>query len=945
MILKIILSLHILLFVTLIPFRTVDAAPTISDYAGTPPTGFNNNLYAVSSPCGVRLSWGFKNYKEWHRNPLNGNEWYTYPDYDKVIDVSIYRASNLQYEPRGPLDSKWPGHYYAAYPGLNIRGNAISAQMNSSVQIIFSGKIKASSMTGTKIGGFPLCPDYYDEYGILRTYYLCDAEYTEYGVVFGQGDHGFKFTDMNAVPGNTYYYIIVDNDTDQVIAGTSAYSRVDFERPEMVLDSEGEFSLARKTYGSSPADYCPFIHTPGSGGPQIPGGNNNNYNPISLRPSGIGGGLGGQIGDLSCSQDKYTFSVSRDTSYQQSIQNGSNSWRYGQDAFSRLYGQTTSQNGGGQQYAGPPAPRLSDRYDVSRYDSGYFDMTQFGATSYNFYRMVCDAGDPSVYHTGCILDKIEDQSEINIQEVYNDFFEVSFDNSNYTAPVGKQHLGYYVTSVYGGAESFPVALGSVSWLKYQEGNYDGEIYGWWDSNGKLPLCIEQCLDPNTIDPNTPITITSLSSGKKLHWDFLNNKLVQEDSNESDLNQKWYIRPSGDGNFAHIISANNGKVLSTNGFLDWSWQNWFNRGLWGWGYFPGINDYEKLGPYSLGGNSITQENLGTNDGQKWCIVKDDYPVSPDGYYPGIENISGVVDTYILLNKSTQSTLRPIASYDDGYAAPSFNSGAQVWLDLNNSSSYWGGPTGYPVSAIEYYEGRWLLPEISEFQSCPIPGGTTIPHGSSTTYYISDAINGDCDDSSNKEIRTCTNGTLSGTATSNSCTEYCVINGQNVYSGNSVSYYKNSTASTNEDCQSTNNKITYSCEDNGIVQPTVDSDYSKLYCTYSSVLEPKTLNLYRLVPNIVNLGQQCRGKVDTNEISTYGLNLATTTCDIYQVLNDNTPSNTKYSSGDPKSTTLTDWPLVDPGKDYRIICKDTAIPNYTTAISKTLKCILNPEVKEI
>lgn len=942
MIWKLILFLNIILCVMFVPFSMTNAAVTISDYVGTPWTITGKNLYGISSPCGVRLAWGFKNVRDW-----NGY-YYTYPEYNQEVDVSIYRASNLQYQPISPLESKWSGHSYAAYPGLNIQGNAISAQMNSSMQIIFSGKIKASSIAGTlDTGGFPLCY-YTNQYGDNMSY-LCDSQYTDDNRAYNSGDNGFMFTDMNAVPGNTYYYVIVDNNTQAVIAGTSAYTRVKFERPTLTFDdTEDQFSLSGHSDYAILSNYCPFIHTPGSGGSFVPpeyiappGPSNNyyggyayNYDTISLSAYSMGSGLGGQVGDLSCTQDKYAFAVSRGTTYQSGIQNGYSVY-YGQDAFSRTYGQITTQ------YSGLTAARLSDTYGVSQYNQGKFDMTKVGATSYNFYRMVCDAGDPAVYHTGCTLDKIENQLEISIQEVHDDLFEVTFDNSNYAPPTDKQHFGYYISSVYGGVESFPVALGSVSWLQYYEEEFDGQIYSWWNGDGKLPLCYEQCLDPDTIDPNTPISLTSLFSGKKLHWDSLNNKLIQEDTNESDLNQKWYIRSSGDSNFARLISANNGKALSTNGFLDWSWENWlsgdfFNEwaGTLGWelGYFPGINNYEWNETDWAIGNSVTQENISDDDGQKWCIIKHNYEFT---------------DTYTLINKSTQSTLRPIISSQSGYAEPSINSGAQVWLDLNtyNSTSYLGGPSGYPVSASEGSEGRWLLPEISEFQSCSVPGGTTIPHGSSTTYYISDAINGDCDDSSNKEIRTCTNGTLSGTATSNSCTEYCVINGQNVYSGNSVSYYKNSTASTNEDCQSTNNKITYSCEDNGIIQPTVDSDYSKLYCTYSNVLEPKTLNLSRLVPNIVNLGQQCRGKVDTNEISTYGLNLATSTCDIYQVLNDNTPSNTKYSSGDPKSTTLTDWPLVDPGKDYRIICKDTAIPNYTTAISKTLKCMLNPEVKEI
>ncbi len=109
-------------------------------------------------------------------------------------------------------------------------------------------------------------------------------------------------------------------------------------------------------------------------------------------------------------------------------------------------------------------------------------------------------------------------------------------------------------------------------------------------------------------------------------------------------------------------------------------------------------------------------------------------------------------------------------------------------------------------------------------------------------------------------------------------------------------------------------------------------------YASVFsaEPTLLNA-RLTPNIVNMGEICSVSILDPNLSTI---MASSTCAIY--LDSNPP--TSYSAGG-NFADQTNLPEVDPGKDYKILCKDKIVPTKITHTSKTLKCVLNPIVKEI
>ena len=861
--------------------------------------GSSSYIRSTSTPCGVGLQWDLKHVQGYPNSIMQD-------EYKEEVTVSIYRSTS-------PL--------YSQYSGTRIfTGNVVTVPTNGWM---------------TTVGGASI------------------PAYT------------FKYTDLTAVPGVTYYYYIISNGTRSSYTAFTSHSSmvVNFQRPEIQMsglypyEDEGlPFSWSYRNGSSDFSNSCPFVNTPGSGGSFVTSQDSylSSPNYVSLVSYALGDSLGGPIANLQCTEDKYAFAKAKDTGYFYGFRLIDYSSIYNDNSEIRnIYGQVKNQTYG--QVTG----LLSDVYSSPK----KFDITKTGAASYAFYREICDEGDNFTYHTGCSLEKITNPNEYTIEEIYDDgLFSVSFNNDNYTPPAGKNYYGYYITSVNQyGAESWPFVLGGVS--------YFDEIQG---GDGKLPTCYK-CLNPNTINQTEIFPLINIATAKNLKWDVANQKLIQESANQNDTNQQWYIRPSGDQNYANIVSVSTNKALSTNGYLDWSWQTFFDSYQDG-PNFPGfIMNYETLDSGLSYGYLIGQDVVDTSDdSQKWCIYKTTIDSSygslsnelePGPTILGLDNI--IVDAYILINKATQSSLK-ISSvlYSDGSSmVPNLNNGALVWLDLysNNNGTYMGGPSGWPPQ--NYLDQTWLINLPTESMSCTGPNNETIQSGQNLTYYESNttlqyydpqdpsgadycsdyAISASCNDGVLGVFKNTDGTDYTGdtAALYPQCNNACLHGGVVIPHGsNSVFYIDN----TSTECENSSNKGTVYCT-NGVTSGDTNAVYD--YCdetTATTAPTPVNLNEARLVPNIVKTNQQCRGKVDTNEISTYGLNPSTTTCDIYQIKAGNVDT-IKYSTGNPKSTTLTDWPLVDHGKDYKIICKDNAVPNYTTAISKTLKCVLNPEVKEI
>ncbi|MCK9282567.1 MAG: RICIN domain-containing protein, partial [Melioribacteraceae bacterium] len=561
--------------------------------------------------------------------------------------------------------------------------------------------------------------------------------YSDYGTTSGGSSipaYIFKYTDLTAVPGVTYYYYISSNGTRSSYTTFTSHPSLitNFQRPSLQISDLKPYESGSIPFSWSYrngyyyfSNSCPFVNTPGSGGsfatsqdPYL-----NSYNYISLVDYALGDSLGGPIANLQCTEDKYAFSKARDTGHFYGFRLIDHNYIYNDHSEIRnIYGQAKTQSSG--QVTG----RLSNVWS----DPEKFDITKTGATSYAFYREVCDEGDYFTYHTGCSLEKITDPSEYTIEEIYDDgLFSVSFNNENYTPPAGKNYYGYYVTSVNQyGAESWPFGLGGVS--------YFDEIQG---GNGKLPTCYK-CLNPNTINQSEVFPLINIATAKNLKWDTTNQKLIQESANQNDTNQQWYIRPSGDQNYVNIVSVSNNKALATNGYIDWSWQTFFDSYENG-PNFPGfVMNYETLDSgYSYGymiGQDIVDQN---DDSQKWCIYKTTIDSSygslsnelePGPTILGLDNI--IVDAYVLINKATQSTLK-VSSYlyAGDYMAPNLNNGALVWLDLysNNSATYGGGPSGWPP--VNFLDETWLINLPTESLSCTGPQGEIIQSGQNLTYY--------------------------------------------------------------------------------------------------------------------------------------------------------------------------------------------------------------------
>jgi hypothetical protein len=131
-----------------------------------------------------------------------------------------------------------------------------------------------------------------------------------------------------------------------------------------------------------------------------------------------------------------------------------------------------------------------------------------------------------------------------------------------------------------------------------------------------------------------------------------------------------------------------------------------------------------------------------DSQKWCIA----------------SIQGN-DSYELINKNTQFSLVPeptAESVDLGEYLANTNEGGSIW-----------GYQGDMYSGYPYLAGAtWLV--ASTTADCTGPDGTTISNGDSVTYYQS---SGSCNCAGESEVRTCTNGILSGSKSKPSCEAYC------------------------------------------------------------------------------------------------------------------------------------------------------------------------------
>jgi len=888
-------KIFIFIFVLLVSFAFTNSAKSYT--------------YATSTPCGVRLTWESAETTQCITLEDMG-------DHNKCINYSNKKAEIIIFRTTTYTSNfrNWP--------------------------VIFSGVIYS-------------LPSYVAQDADNVTSNLLNRDLYSYSNQQYQ-----SYTDLTAIPGNKYYYHI-----EPLYGEAPSDANIIFQRPELnyfnklagynvVSDVDGavfpvnnsfpprtptymSYSEGLAEYGYEFSNSCPFVQTPGN--------TSTGFNLTLYEP------LGSKISDLTCNENKYAFKNSTTGwFFNETINNADDKFdiiqRYGfsMDKFKDLYSVAWSNNY--EDY---------ENQEVTQYYGGY-DINMTGSVGFNFYREVCKETQSDLFGTTCTFSKVP-TADYTLTQPTTGYNLVEF-NNNYTPPPDTDDylvkVYYRVTAVNQyGAESWPVEFNWVA---------------------PLPTCSNDCIDPNTIDPNKIFTIKNvllsndfLGTSKVLGWNNADNELGQYTYNALSTNQEWYIKPSNESKYAILVSKQDGKALSTDGYIDWGWTH-FGEKLYslytrGEDMFPGyIKGYENIYTYKgknmsydspWGGYEYStgykikkyKEYNPTDDSQKWCIAPEK---TSQWNEEGTDYTMVNTGNYAFINKNVQAPMKLLNIESLKEFNPFLNTeGFLVWLN-----PFEGGY--YKNDSIEYYypgqEGSdlWQLDiPTTTTQSCLLLDGRTIPEGATTTYYKSNYVTGiGCDDSSNIETRTCTNGTLTGTATSTSCTEYCVnpTNGDDVDLNGTYS----TTTEVTKECKKYTYEYTCTDKEDGqgakmVLQTPVNSTNIEGCTPVDDNPEPKTLNTARLVPSIVDIGKPCFGKIDkSNDLGYLSLNSSTTTCGIYGIL-DTSYQTALDSSKDPTSSNV---PEVYPG-DYKIICKDTALPNNVTAVSRTLKCVLNPTVKEI
>ena len=390
------------------------------------------------------------------------------------------------------------------------------------------------------------------------------------------------------------------------------------------------------------------------------------------------------------------------------------------------------------------------------------------------------------------------------------------------APANYEFDGYAVTAVKNSSQSQPI------YIQY------------WEP----AACSSACVSPSTFDQTKGYIFTDIENfdaGNKnvVVLSTSTNQLEVKDGNSTDATQQWYIKPSGDSNFAQIVSKSSGKALSVNGSI-----------IWG-AYDDSMGtSYTRSSSYVLSGitNTFNAPILAiasntSDDSQKWCIRKND-PVNTGGS-----------TSYSLINKKTQSVFAA-----DSYGGPT-SVGAKItamsydyvlpWyriedeLDAANYLNYDGTVAAYVPQYQENAPSLWAISTTSPPRSCTV-GTTTIADAVSQTFYNS-VSSPTCSSLS----RTCTDGTMSGDSqyTYPSCALSCTKpDGTILQSGNTSDYWIKDQST---DCDA--EKRTLSCN-SGTLTGTSATYYTS--CTpLAAGIPPTTINSFLVKPALVSKGQKC------------------------------------------------------------------------------------------
>ncbi|MCK9282498.1 MAG: hypothetical protein M0P71_17930, partial [Melioribacteraceae bacterium] len=678
-------------------------------------------INATSTPCGVRLTWKPTFPKTTCLVTDSFWRWGEWIDY--CVTQSVNKSKISVYRSTG-------GTSYDRYNN----------------QLIFSGDVSSVPTSYST---------HYDSSG-NDDYY--EYNYGGYNYSTGSGsytDFRSSYTDLTAVPGNKYYYRIYEYDTNNY----SDYSdgNIDFQRSDLryyntrgynvdpIVWTDPNYPMLTQTdisygenlvnYGNEFSNSCPFV--------QVPGDNLMGWYDFTLREP-----WGSKISDLTCSE-KYAFKNSTTGWFEENP--GSSDDKFD---IIKMYG-----------FSSDKFENVSKERQPMNYNWGWnwayrgYKIYKTGSVGFNFYREVCTRGKDWLY-TGdiCTFEKVP-TTDYTLTQPRTGYNLVEF-NKNYVPP--PETAEYYVDVHYRvtavnqyGAESWPVEF---SWTQ------------------PLPTCLNDCIDPNTIDPNEIFTIKNvllsndfLGTSKVLGWNNADNELGQYTYNASSTEQEWYIKPSNENKYAILVSKQDGKALSTDGYIDWSWTH-FGESLYSLlsmtyegpsfpgyikgyeniytykgEYLPNPNWYdEQYGEFTIGYKIKKKDYNSSDDSQKWCIAPEKGP----GEWNEEINDYNMVNTgnYAFINKNVQSPLKLLSLVnpdvpDPYYAEPYYSDpfrdteGFLVWLNPDEG--------GYEKNGIiaDYYPGSqggsdlWQLDIPITELSCTGPQGETIQSGQNLTYYES------------------------------------------------------------------------------------------------------------------------------------------------------------------------------------------------------------------
>lgn len=242
----------------------------------------------------------------------------------------------------------------------------------------------------------------------------------------------------------------------------------------------------------------------------------------------------------------------------------------------------------------------------------------------------------------------------------------------------------------------------------------------------------------------------------------------------------------DGSNPVIVSSDGTLTGSNNQPAGYAWSENI-----GWIQFGGLSGFPSA-PGNTGGQARVVESPNGSTLTGWARAVAGGTLNSGGWDGWISLNGTATNGSSYATKLRAGTLPPVLSVSE------FTPGCQ-------NGCAWGSDV---VGWVDFSGVK----KMNQLNSCVGPNNTVIADGSSFAFYST--VNGQC----LSEVRTCANGTLSGTYTSTvDCTVQppanCVFNGKQINHGNSGVFYSKSISGKGQTCNDV--KATLTCDDGNMV----------------------------------------------------------------------------------------------------------------------------------